>query len=75
MPESKAVQVIEIEANINRIATSLSKEGDVIIKAVISHNVTKAGSLQIIGDLVAMQQQTVSLAVTPRQLNLGLKKE
>lgn len=57
---------------INRVTTKLDKSGDVVLKTVIDFNLTRSGDLSAVADLVALQDQNVTLAITPEQLELDL---
>lgn len=67
--------MIELSGFIEKISSGVSKEGDVIVKLTLVHNLTKSGVLSTVGELVAIQDRGVECTIEPDQSVLPFKVE
>lgn len=56
---------------IDRVGTKVTKEGDIIVKAIISYNLTKSGDLTSVADLVMYSASEVDVTLEPIQIPLS----
>ncbi len=66
--------MIELTGFIKKVASTVSKDGDVIIEITIAHNLTKSGVLSTAGELVAIQDQSVECSIKTQQGALAFQR-
>jgi hypothetical protein len=55
---------------IDRVGTKVTKEGDIIVKTILSYNLTRSGDLTSIADLVMYSASEVDVTLEPIQIPL-----
>ena len=65
--------MINLKGIINKISTSVSKDGDIIATLVIKHNLTGSGDLSTMGELTAIQGLGVECSIEADQDTLSFK--
>ena len=66
--------MIELKGFIEKVTTTVSKDGDIIAKITLSHNLTKSGVLSTAGELMAIQDQVVTCSIEAEQAQLEFGK-
>lgn len=66
--------MIELTGFIEKVASSVSKDGEVIIKVTLAHNLTTSGVLSTAGELMAIQDKVVSCSIEPGQSQIEFGK-
>ena len=66
--------MIELTGVIKKVASTV-KDGDVIIEVTLAHNLTKSGVLSTAGELVAIQDKTVTCEIEAKQAELEFVKK
>ncbi len=66
--------MIELKGFIEKVTTTVSKDGDIIAKITLSHNLTKSGVLSTAGELMAVQDQVVTCSIEPGQAEIEFGK-
>lgn len=59
--------MIKLTGFIEKISSGVFKEGDVIVKLTLMHNLTKSGVLSTVGELVAIQDKPVVCSIDADQ--------
>ena len=59
--------MIELNGFIDKINTGVDKDGHVIVKLTLVHDLTASGVLSTVGELVAIQDKGVACTIEPHQ--------
>lgn len=62
---------IELTGFIEKVTTTVSKDGDIIAKITLSHNLTKSGVLSTAGELMAIQDKVVTCSIERGQVQIN----
>lgn len=66
--------MIKLKEFIKKVASTVSKDGDVIIEITLAHNLTKSGVLSTAGELVAIQDKVVSCVLQTEQERINFEE-
>ena len=66
--------MIEVAGFVEKVTSGVSKEGEIIIKITLAHNLTQSGVLSTAGDLIAMQDKPMKCSIELDQGTLLFKK-
>ena len=66
--------MIELTGFIEKVTTTVSKDGEIIAKITLSHNLTQSGVLSTAGELMAAQGQVVTCSIEAGQAQLEFGK-
>jgi len=55
---------------VNKVITSVDKNGDLIVEIHCSYNLTASGNLKTLAEMTAHQKTPVSMSIEPDQLGL-----
>lgn len=67
--------MIELTGFIKKVASTVNKEGEVIIEITLAHNLTTSGVLSTAGDLVAIQDKVVICTIETEQGEISFEKK
>lgn len=67
-------QMITLSGFIEKINTGVDKDGHVIVKLTLVHDLTASGVLSTVGELVAIQDKGVECSIETTQGTLPFKK-
>lgn len=67
--------MIELTGVIKKVASTVNKDGEVIIEVTLAHNLTRSGTLSTAGELVAVQDKNVICEIEPEQGKLEFVKK
>lgn len=66
--------MIELTGFIEKVTTTVSKDGDIIAKITLSHNLTTSGVLSTAGELMAIQDKVVTCSIEAGQAKIEFGK-
>ncbi len=66
--------MIDLTGYIEKVASTVTKDGDVVIKITLAHNLTKSGVLSTAGELVAIQNKVVKCTIETEQVQIQFGK-